>query len=583
MGLFFTGGIERYLYYIDKYGNHDKYEYYILYINNNSKYYYDIKNIKMISYDWDHNKLNQYLHLILPHLIIDHYSIYLPDNNIIYEGINRNNIIYFVHSAICYKNNIDNLYMKKAIHLYKEDDKEQSWYNIKINYYITLGIENPIYSYNINQINNTNNTSNNIPNNISNKKLKNNQKTISKIKINIIGRITEEKIPLLFLEKLCKLSKQMKNIEFNIYGEKDIKFSKVYVDKFNDLIKQSNIKVHDFVNPDNIYEIYENTHVLLIPSIYETGSFTCLEAYSYGIPVIARNVYGLKYLIHNNITGYLCNNDEEILDKIKIINNKKTDNLLTLENKKNIFEIAKKYNIHDKIKDLENIIDNNLVKSNLFIITSVLNCSKESLSYYNVRSIFDINERYKQTLKTLSSIRQKVHNVKILFCECSDLKNYQEEENELKNKVDYYYNFYQNENIRTKVNSKYKGLGEAHILLESLKIIQNEIIDNYENIFKLSGRYYLNSNFNYDYFNNNYDQFTNWDSNIYSYCTLIYKIKYNSLQEFENCLKISLNELESGNSIEQCMYNNFSNVNVKVIDKFNVSGFLATEGYLFSI
>ena len=30
MGLFFTGGIERYLYYIDKYGDHDKYCYYLL-------------------------------------------------------------------------------------------------------------------------------------------------------------------------------------------------------------------------------------------------------------------------------------------------------------------------------------------------------------------------------------------------------------------------------------------------------------------------------------------------------------------------------------------------------------------------
>ena len=561
MGMFFTGGIERYLYYIDKYGNHNKYDYYILYIND-CKHYYNIKNIKMISYDWNHTLLNQYLHLISPDLIIDHYSIYLEDNSIVYNNINRNNILYFVHSAICYKRNIKILNIKKAIHLYKEYNNEESWNKIKNNYYITLGIE-------LNNINSNNVKHNNVKHN--------------KLNINIIGRITEEKIPILFLEKLCILSKKMKNIVINIYGEKDIKFNKDYIDKFNVLIKKSNIKVHDFVEPEYIYKIYNKTDILLISSSYETGSFTCLEAFSYGIPVIARNVYGLKYLIENNISGYLFNTDEEILNKLNQINSDKNDILLSIEKKNKIIEISKKYNIIDKIKDFEYIMDENLKSKNLVIITSVINCCNNPLSYYNIRSIFDINERYRQTLKTISTIREKIPNVEILFCECSDLSENKIIENELQDIVEYYYNFYNINTIKDKVISKYKGLGEAYILLESINIIQNIINKNiYINIFKISGRYYLNSNFNYENFNNEYNQFTHWDNNTSSYCTLIYKINYKSLLDFEYSLYKSLDELEKGNSIEQCMFKNFNN-NIKIINKFNVSGFLATEGYLFSI
>ena len=212
MGVFFTGGIERYLYYIDKYGNHELYNYYLLYISNdNDKYVYDIKNMTMISFDWNHYDLNNLLIMISPDLIIDHYSIYINDNTEIYKNINRNNIIYFIHSALCYNNDISNLDMRKCINLYKETNKHDSWNNIKENYYLTLGTElvTPL------------------------------EKLLdkNKIKISIIGRITEEKIPIDFFIKLCNVSNDIfDKIEIHIYGEKDIQFNKTYVDDFEKYI-----------------------------------------------------------------------------------------------------------------------------------------------------------------------------------------------------------------------------------------------------------------------------------------------------------------------------------------------------------
>ena len=552
MGVFFTGGIERYIHYIDKYGNHDKYCYYLLYIDSGSlnNYVYNLKNIKMYSFGWNHDYLNNLLQIINPRVIIDHYSLYINDNSDIYKNINRDNILYFVHSAICYDNNISKLCINKCINLYDEINKHESWKNIENNYYVTLGTE-----LNLNGIS---------------------KRSTENIHISIIGRIAEEKIPILFLNKLCDLSNKLDNIIINIYGEKDNIFNKNYIIKFEEIIINSKIIIHDFVNPLKINEIYENTDILLIPSKYETGSFTCIEAYSYGIPVIARNVYGLKYLIKNNITGYLCDDDEHILDIIKNIN---LDPILN--NREIIYKNSYYYNIINKIKDLENIISQNLIEKNIVIITSVLNCIDKPLSYYHTRNVFTIEERYKQTLMSIDTVKKYIPNVEILYCECSNLSKNIDIEDEIKKKVNYYYNFFENDNIRTNVESSLKGMGEASILLEAFKKLHN-IKVSYKNIFKLSGRYYINDNFNYNLFDNDKNIFTNWDNSNSSYATLFYKINMSDIHILEDALLNSINDLKDEKSIEYCMFNYF-NKNIKIVDKMNVSGHISTEGYFFTI
>jgi hypothetical protein len=92
----------------------------------------------------------------------------------------------------------------------------------------------------------------------------------------------------------------------------------------------------------------------------------------------------------------------------------------------------------------------------------------------------------------------------------------------------------------------------------------------------------LNTNFNYNQFNNKYNIFTNWDYSNKSLCTIFYKININYLDIFNKNLFNSLNELEEGYSIEIVIYNIFSKY-IIINDKLNISGFLSTEGYLFSV
>jgi mannosyltransferase OCH1-like enzyme/glycosyltransferase involved in cell wall biosynthesis len=579
MGLFFTGGIERYLHYISKYGDHEKYEYYLLHISNDTNsYVYDINNMKLIDFHWDHIYLNSVLLSIRPDLIIDHYSIYVIDNSDIYKGICQGSIIYFVHSALCYTKNIDMLNITKCIHLYAETSENKSelwdpsWLKIKDNYYLTLGtefIENEIKT-------GTQSDENDLSTDI--------------IRISIIGRIAEEKISLSFLEKICNIdfnshnSNNSNNILISIYGAKDTNFNKEYVKKFEELLESvSNPNIKYFPFTSDIRSIYKNTDLLLIPSSYETGSFTCLEAFSWGIPVFARNVYGLPYLIQNGFNGYLFNDDDEIIDAITGL--KKTYRIF--KNREDIINCSRtRFNIIDKITNLENIIDRNLddvCKKNIIMITSIINCTNNPLSYYHTRSVFDIHTRYEQTLHTIKSVREKIPNAVIIFLECSDLSGENEVfENDIREVVDYYYNFYEVSDIRDAVNSPLKGYGEANLLLAGLEKIKENRELNYKNIFKLSGRYYLNDDFNIRDFNNEFNNFIPWDNSCYSYCTIFYKIVYYDVDLYRHALLTMLSDLQKELSIECCMYKYFK-TRIKIMKQMNVSGLLATEGYLFSV
>ena len=137
--------------------------------------------------------------------------------------------------------------------------------------------------------------------------------------------------------------------------------------------------------------------------------------------------------------------------------------------------------------------------NNLVLITSVIRTTTNHLSYTATRSIYNHTERYEQTKKTLTSIKEKIPNHKIFIIECSDLTA--EETKFLKENSDYFLNLNDNPQIKQNVNSKSKSLGEGSMTISALEyIIKNNI--EYDNLIKISGRYWLSDKFNYKYFAN---------------------------------------------------------------------------------
>lgn len=168
--------------------------------------------------------------------------------------------------------------------------------------------------------------------------------------------------------------------------------------------------------------------------------------------------------------------------------------------------------------------------SDLFIITSVINTGNKPWSYTSLRSCFSIEERFNQTLHTIKSIRDLNDNSKILLVECSDINDNMT--NLLKEKVDYFIQTYNNPDVHDAcLQSNKKGYGEV----QKVKIVCDYIIDNnivFNRLFKISGRYYLNSSFDKSNYNTTSFTFKFFGSRNGS--TVLYSLPYSLFSEYRN-------------------------------------------------
>jgi hypothetical protein len=170
---------------------------------------------------------------------------------------------------------------------------------------------------------------------------------------------------------------------------------------------------------------------------------------------------------------------------------------------------------------------------NLVLITSVIKTPNLPLSYTNSRSIYSHEERFEQTKKTFETVRERIPNCEIILVECSDLSK---EQNEYFAKnSDYYINLVDNPEIIKNVHGISKSLGEGTMTICALDfIIKNNI--EYDNLIKVSGRYWLSENFNYNNFENEDIIIKYIDNNVNNVFTALYKLPNRHVKEYADFL-----------------------------------------------
>jgi len=176
---------------------------------------------------------------------------------------------------------------------------------------------------------------------------------------------------------------------------------------------------------------------------------------------------------------------------------------------------------------------------NLVLITSIIDIPKDKpLSYSNKRSIYSREERFEDTKGTIESIKKYIPNNIIIIVECSKLRNYENEYFE--NNCDYIINLWENKELHDNIFGISKSLGEGLMMIKALEyIIKKDII--YDNLYKISGRYKINNNFNYDNFNNNNCIFLKQNENNVS--TVLYKITKEYTKELYEYLILNYNKM----------------------------------------
>jgi hypothetical protein len=211
-----------------------------------------------------------------------------------------------------------------------------------------------------------------------------------------------------------------------------------------------------------------------------------------------------------------------------------------------------------------------------FIVTSAL---------FSLYTCYTIEERFNQTLKTLDIIREKVPHCYILFIDNSNQYVPKEYFDEIKKKANCVINYEHNLASSYYNSTCNKDLGEVLLLERALKEIK-ELKITPKRIFKISGRYMLNDNFDINYYNDAEDKFignvraweyTKENSNEkihrYNFETSLWSFPFNELENIQSKLLVwSYNYmLETNSKIEQAFFDIIPKELIKIKNPIGVT------------
>ena len=161
-----------------------------------------------------------------------------------------------------------------------------------------------------------------------------------------------------------------------------------------------------------------------------------------------------------------------------------------------------------------------------------------------------------------------------------------EEEDYLKENVNIYINLYSNEKLRKNIYSKSKSLCEGTQIISALQYIINNNIE-YKHLYKISGRYTLSKQFNYDIFNCDKVIIKSIKNNMKNIFTALYKIPKKFIKPYYNFL-ISKN---TNNKMNKCIgleiifaewINSLSDNDIIYINPIGLTGYVSVCGSLFN-
>lgn len=182
------------------------------------------------------------------------------------------------------------------------------------------------------------------------------------------------------------------------------------------------------------------------------------------------------------------------------------------------------------------------------------------------RSAFNVKERILQTHETLRSIREKCPSAKIYFIEGSDT-----DLSDCKFDYDELLVSTKDFEARKLIYSSAKSPGECVMMIYAANNIQN--LEDYDLIFKISGRYVLTDDFNVNNFS--LEKFSFYDHLIWGYETTLYSFPGKLVHTWKDILQKSLLHMSKSNldSIEITFR---QVINVKYVNGMDVLGI---EGY----
>ena len=358
-----------------------------------------------------------------------------------------------------------------------------------------------------------------------------------------------------FKQSKTKINTTNKNIVIGIIGAISIQKGKEILQNIINFYKDSTnitivvfgyVEILNFNNHykyNNIYElnsllIEHKPNILLELSLWpETYSYTLTLSMLTKLPILCLKKK-FSSVIENRLSVY---------DKVyyftnynnltQIINKYKQDYFYTIN--ENIY-FDKQWN--DYFNNKKHIITkqpfDNIINKNIVFVTSKIIVSENRFSYVKKRSCYSKQERIVQTINTINSIRKYIPDAHIVLLDNSIFNYY--EYTLIENLVDTFINITNNLTLNYFTDVfEYKAFGEISQTLQFLELFFKEDYKKINNFFKITGRYEINDEFNYEQYNNNLNIFKKHLSikDKEYYFTCFYKLDKSILKEVESKFK----------------------------------------------
>jgi 1,2-diacylglycerol 3-alpha-glucosyltransferase len=140
-----------------------------------------------------------------------------------------------------------------------------------------------------------------------------NYKSYEKV-ILFVGRMTTEKQPVKMVEIFDNIHRKDNSYRLLMVGKGELENN--IKKEIADRNLQDKITIYDKVSNDKMWELYRLSDCYVNLNTHEIFGMAILEAMYYENEVIALKAPGPEYIIENGKSGYICENEDELTNKI---------------------------------------------------------------------------------------------------------------------------------------------------------------------------------------------------------------------------------------------------------------------------
>lgn len=129
-----------------------------------------------------------------------------------------------------------------------------------------------------------------------------------------VGRMMAEKQPIKMIDIFYKI--YQKNTQFRLVMIGQGELANAVQQRITKHNLMPYITIYNKVPNDKMWELYRISECYVNLNAHEIFGMAILEAMYYECTVIALNAPGPAYIIENNVSGYLCENEAEVVEKV---------------------------------------------------------------------------------------------------------------------------------------------------------------------------------------------------------------------------------------------------------------------------